>query len=134
MLPCRMVNLANRVGGNWYSTVTDGDCDSPDRTTCAWKLSKTIKEVNATCHANNVQAKVEKMGSDCFSQCSKGTSDPHTSCYIHCYYETILGPDAGTMINGTGGMAGADITQMWTDAFDACPPMNSGASNLLGSA
>lgn len=116
-----MVNLATRVQGLWYSTVTAGDCDSPDRTSCSWKLSKTVKEINATCHANLVRKKIETLGSKCFNDCPAGTTDPHTSCYIHCYYNTLLGPDSATVVNGTGGLAGGEIVQIWTDAFDTCP-------------
>mmetsp|Transcript_28256 Transcript_28256/g.74111 ORF Transcript_28256/g.74111 Transcript_28256/m.74111 type:complete len:308 (+) Transcript_28256:3-926(+) len=117
-----MVNLANRVGGEWYSTVTAGDCDSPDRTSCDWKLSKTIKEVNATCHANEVQSQIEKLGASCFEKCPGRTADVHTACYITCYYETLLGPDASTSSNSTGGLPADDIVKLWTDAFDTCPP------------
>lgn len=107
----------------WYSTVTAGDCDSPDRESCEWKLSKTVKEVNATLHSNMVQKKVEKLGSQCFGKCPEGTANPHTSCYIHCYYNALLGEDSATKVNGTGGLASSAIVKLWTDAFDECPPL-----------
>lgn len=81
------------VGGRtrWYSTVDVGNCDSPDRAACAWKVVRTVKKVNATCHRANVEAAVEALGDRCFSACG---SDTHSVCYINCYYATLLGPAA----------------------------------------
>lgn len=121
----RFANLAFRTGGTWYSTVDAGDCDSPTRSSCDWKLTKTIKKVNASCHADAVQARVERLGSRCFAACPDGGHAVHTTCYITCYYETLLGPQAGAVINGTGGLSTTELVRLWTDAFDNCPPLPS---------
>lgn len=118
-----MVNLANRVGGTWYSTVDAGNCDSSSAKSCQWKLSKTLKEVNATCQSNKVQSTVEKLGQKCFASCPGGEIDTHTPCYIECYYKTLLGENSGSTVPSLGGLSGTQITQIWTDAFDACPAL-----------
>eukprot|EP00041_Stephanoeca_diplocostata_P011875 m.197026 g.197026 ORF g.197026 m.197026 type:complete len:311 (-) comp18707_c0_seq3:271-1203(-) len=115
------VNLAVRTGGQWYSTVGEGNCDNPDHVACAWKLIRTIKKISATCHSARVRAAVEALGTACFSACG---SDRHSMCYIDCYYATLLGPAAGHTYPSTGGLSQQKIVSIWTDAFAACPDIS----------
>eukprot|EP00040_Diaphanoeca_grandis_P030496 m.180302 g.180302 ORF g.180302 m.180302 type:complete len:305 (+) comp32016_c0_seq1:129-1043(+) len=119
-----MINLAERLGGTWYSSVTAGDCDAPGSKECAWKLAKTLRVVNATCQAGLVQQKIETLGQTCFNDCASPLN-PHSLCYINCYYVTLLGPEASTAYPApNGGLNSTEITNIWTDAFDGCPDIS----------
>lgn len=41
-------------GGNWYSTLTAGDCDNEETQDCQWRLVDTVKTVNASCVNDNL--------------------------------------------------------------------------------
>ena len=45
------------------------------------------------------------------------------SCWIHCFYDTVLGPDAGTPGGALGGMPMALLTETWAATFgdDSAP-------------
>jgi hypothetical protein len=118
-----LVNLGDRVGGFWFSTLRVGDCDNPEHTECTWKLASTVKRVNASCVYLAVGEKAEALVPQCFARCPNGTADQYTSCYIHCFYAALLGNDAATVRPSTGGLSGAEITALWTSAFDGCPSL-----------
>lgn len=117
-----MRNLVDRVGGTWYSTFDIGECGNPAATSCEWRLVENVKKVNATCHSTSLRNTLVSKGSACFQGCNHplNTTD---SCYLACYYETLLGSDAGTKYPSTGGMINTEIVSMWTDAFDGCPAL-----------
>jgi len=117
-----MKNLVERTGGRWYSTFEAGECGSPLATGCYWRLVQTTKVINATCHSTSLRKQLETTGGPCFNACAQPLNTS-SSCYLGCYYTTLLGPDAGTTFPSTGGLGGPAITSLWTDAFDGCPSL-----------
>lgn len=115
-----MFNLVNRTGGLWYSTLDIGECDNPASTSCDWKLIESVRQVNATCQGNHVEAKVESLLPACYSKCTD-PNDQKSLCYINCYYSGLLGPDSSTKFPSDGGLTGPEIANIWVSAFDACP-------------
>jgi hypothetical protein len=117
-----MKNLVNRTGGKWYSTFDIGDCDNAAATSCEWRLVETVKRVNATCHGTTMERDLIAQNSGCFAKCNHplNTTD---MCYLSCFYNTLLGPDAGTTYPSTGGLSGDAVVKLWTGAFDKCPGM-----------
>lgn len=107
-------NLVRRVGGFWYSTTHQALQNN------TWVLTKTIRRVNATCHANKLENKVRDLKPDCFEQCPQPNNSSST-CYVNCVFRGILGPEAGTTVPSKGGLEGPAIVKLWTDSFDECP-------------
>jgi len=126
-----MVNLVERVGGEWYSSLDIGECDNKASKTCAWKLLETVKEVNATCQAANARKTIENLpgAQKCFAACPSGSTT--SLCYTNCYYSALLGDDASVAVPSTGGVPGPKITKIWEDAFEACPARKPAGHNSL---
>ena len=92
-------STARVLGGNWYSTADEGDCDDPAAPGCGWRVLQHIKTVNATCANNNLIAAVETRGKKCFINggCPKlsdgsGAYDRSTNCWVECFFSAVLGP------------------------------------------
>jgi len=57
------------VGGLWYSTPKNGNCDDPYAEYCTWRLVDTVKTADATCVNTWLHKAVETRGSHCFEGC-----------------------------------------------------------------
>eukprot|EP00310_Coccolithus_braarudii_P007630 CAMPEP_0183358940 /NCGR_PEP_ID=MMETSP0164_2-20130417/50795_1 /TAXON_ID=221442 /ORGANISM="Coccolithus pelagicus ssp braarudi, Strain PLY182g" /LENGTH=302 /DNA_ID=CAMNT_0025532947 /DNA_START=140 /DNA_END=1048 /DNA_ORIENTATION=- len=102
-----------KTGGMWYSTTAAGYCDTPgaDPATCSWSAT-VIKVVNKTCSDERIYDAVEAYDAQvdgCFPHCpaaahgaARNTSD---TCWIYCFYKTVMGEDAIM----PGGKAGPNI-------------------------
>eukprot|EP00658_Telonema_sp_P-2_P018667 TRINITY_DN17318_c0_g1_i4.p1 TRINITY_DN17318_c0_g1~~TRINITY_DN17318_c0_g1_i4.p1 ORF type:complete len:382 (-),score=67.16 TRINITY_DN17318_c0_g1_i4:76-1221(-) len=128
---CWETNIVRKTGGWWYSTQEEGHCDGTNKPSCSWRTfgSRTINE---TCLRDTVASTVESHDKDgCFNGC--GVRNMSSSCWIGCFFDTLLGPEASTSYSKPlGGMAVEDVQRSWTDAFQppeqgGCPPIrNSG--------
>eukprot|EP01065_Artemidia_motanka_P000736 TRINITY_DN1033_c0_g1_i1.p1 TRINITY_DN1033_c0_g1~~TRINITY_DN1033_c0_g1_i1.p1 ORF type:complete len:343 (+),score=108.21 TRINITY_DN1033_c0_g1_i1:69-1097(+) len=116
---CWRSNLPRKTGGWWYSTLAEGQCNATSKT-CGWEVAST-QTVNATCHRENMIETVEAADRGCFQGCGvpRNTSSP---CWINCFFDTVLGPDArNTTAKPIGGMPLDDIVSGWKRSFNVCP-------------
>mmetsp|Transcript_38062 Transcript_38062/g.73720 ORF Transcript_38062/g.73720 Transcript_38062/m.73720 type:complete len:278 (+) Transcript_38062:35-868(+) len=106
-------NLAIRLGGYWYSTLSKGENKT-------WTLVAEDKRVNATCHKERLVSSIHALNPSCYQPCPQ----PHnitSDCYITCMFDTLLGPDARYKLTQQGGITGSEIKKLWLDAFEGCP-------------
>jgi hypothetical protein len=126
---CWRDNVAKKTGGLWYSTTDKGYCGdgtSPDPANCTWRVNKVVKVVNKTCSDNSIYTKAEKFdagteGAGCFAQSScpvgAGLRNTSSECWISCFYETLLGPYAGTPGGNVTGWPLSDVLSAWHQPF-----------------
>jgi len=114
---CWLSNIPRKTGGWWFSTLKQGHChkkSAPD--SCSWKslARKTIKE---RCLSNVLVSTVEAHDkSGCFQKC--GPRNETSSCWISCFFDTLLGKNARYSVKKPlGGMPAAEIAKGWTNAF-----------------
>ena len=123
--------------GYWYSPLSFGDCSlhpapSPN---CTWQVTKVDKIVNATCHANSFLGAVQKAAPKCFEdKCGAGpTHKPNASdpCWIRCFYEGVLGPDASKPFGWKiAGIPIDDLLSYWSAPFESEDPSKGGCPGL----
>lgn len=107
-------NVATALSdGYWYSTLQPSEGKT-------WRLVETQKRILSSCHDDHMFASLRGKGSDCFDGCAQPQNQT-SPCFIDCVFQTLLGKDAGSSSNPTGGMSGAEITKLWTDPFEICP-------------
>ena len=134
---------AVKTGGAWYSTDSVGYCGdgtAPSPTGCTWRVVNVVKRIAKNCSDNLIWSEVEKVdaaGAGCFSTCTdsgvgarRNTTSP---CWISCFYDTVLGPDAGTPGGAVAGMPLEDLVAAWQRGFGGvdeggCAPMPTAAS------
>eukprot|EP00035_Acanthoeca_spectabilis_P025175 m.457199 g.457199 ORF g.457199 m.457199 type:complete len:303 (-) comp21211_c0_seq1:60-968(-) len=124
-----------KTGGFWYSTFGAGYCgdgSSPPPPGCTWRVVEFVKRVNKTCSDNVIYTEVETVGASCFKGCSgvgpqRNSSDP---CWIGCFYDTVLGPDAGTPGGEVAGMPLNDLVMAWNLPFASDDPSKKGCPPL----
>ena len=125
------LNLADKLGGMWFSTPSAGMCGGSASsagnasTECSWRVTEVEKRVSKACADASVYAYVEAASPSCFAACRpadaggghRDTSDP---CWVGCLFATILGPDAGRAGGGGGGGGGLSLAQLeeaWARPF-----------------
>jgi hypothetical protein len=82
-------DLSKVIGGNWYSTTSEGDCSNPDRQRCAWSVKTISKTVNASCANGHFLLALAKRASSCLGGCSVADRADRTStCYVTCIFQT----------------------------------------------
>eukprot|EP00037_Helgoeca_nana_P017311 m.163931 g.163931 ORF g.163931 m.163931 type:complete len:310 (-) comp23933_c0_seq4:143-1072(-) len=127
----------HKTGGMWYSTYGAGYCgdgSSPPPAGCTWRVAEFVKRVNKTCSDNVIYNEVESVGLPCFDGCKdsgvgpkRNSSDP---CWIGCFYDTVLGPDAGTPGGTIAGMPLSDLLVAWNLPFATTDPTKKGCPAL----
>lgn len=131
-------NLVDRVKGLWYSTPATGECtaaapstsSSPSSPTaaCHWRLLESKRRVLKSCQMGYVFKQVTTKNPSCFNKCSQ-PSNTTSTCYIECFYDTLLGKNSGGR-NPTGGMTRDEIADMWAfpvrndETKGGCPEYN----------
>eukprot|EP01044_Picomonas_judraskeda_P030425 COSAG03_NODE_10940_length_620_cov_1.126679_1_plen_182_part_01 len=90
-------NLAQRIGGQWWSTVGavngvgGGECTAGRGSPagCTWRLVATVKVVGKACADRSMNAAVVKagQGAGCFSRCPQPTNTTSV-CWVECFYDT----------------------------------------------
>ena len=139
-------NTVHKVGGLWYSTEVEGQCDREGSKPCTWRVVQVAKKVSKKCSDAAIDAAVMTSsgagGPNCFSKCPQ----PHNSstiCWIRCFYQTVLGQSSGTQrINYTGansslpsntgtGMAMSALKAAWEQPFASTDPSKGGCPDLL---
>lgn len=107
---CWANNIPRKTGGLWYSTLQEGEGKT-------WKVL-SLRTVNETCLKSTIISSVEKHDTDgCFNSCSP-TRNVTSACWIGCFFDTLLGPNAKKSTTlPLGGMSVVDVEKSWTDAF-----------------
>lgn len=113
---CWAENIPRKTGGNWFSTLKDGLCNkSSPEGSCGWKVLST-KTVKNKCLKEKLMTHAEKASPDCFGSC--GPRDTNSSCWIGCFFDTMLGPQARHSDTvALGGLPVAEIEKTWESAF-----------------
>jgi hypothetical protein len=111
---CWDANIPRKTGGFWYSTLKEGMCNKSS-SSCGWE-AKSTQTVHADCLKDKLMSAVEAQGKPCFTSC--GHRNVTSTCWISCFFDTVLGPDARHSVSKPlGGMPLADIKHAWTSAF-----------------
>ncbi|EDQ89268.1 uncharacterized protein MONBRDRAFT_25531 [Monosiga brevicollis MX1] len=95
-------NLAQYLGGNWFSTVATGRCNSTNEAApCYWRVVEVHKRISKTCSDKHMAAYVTQLSPRCFDNCPQPTNQT-SSCWIGCFFDTLMGPQsASTYYNPT---------------------------------
>jgi hypothetical protein len=135
---CWHDSTARKTGGKWFSTVDVGYCGdgtTPAPPGCTWRVAEFVKRVNKTCSDNVIYGEVEAFDpTTCFGRCTdsgvgklRNTTSP---CWIGCFYDTVLGPDAGTPGGAVAGMPLQDLVTAWGLPFASEDPAKKGCPAL----
>jgi len=122
---CWRDSVARKTGGVWYSTLDIGHCGNPKAKACTWRLVQVAKRINKTCSDNSIYSAAERYdnehGSGCFSKCPQHSLGRNTSdaCWVKCFYETTLGPDAATPGGAVAGMPIHYLLDAWNAPFES---------------
>lgn len=124
-------NLVDRVQGLWYSTPASGECTASSAPgTCHWRLVESKRRVLKSCQMKYVFGQVTTKNPSCFNKCAQPSNSTST-CFIECFYDTLLGPFAGHHNTPpSGGMTGEEIASMWAfpvrndETKGGCPQFN----------
>eukprot|EP00037_Helgoeca_nana_P013942 m.129182 g.129182 ORF g.129182 m.129182 type:complete len:197 (+) comp22312_c0_seq3:390-980(+) len=126
-----------KMGGMWYSTSDAGYCgdgSGPSTPNCTWRVAEFVKRVNKTCSDSIIYAEVETTGASCFDGCSDSGIGPGRNatspCWIGCFYDTVLGPDARNPGGSITGMPVADLIAAWNLPFASDSPATKGCPAL----
>lgn len=125
---CWQANVIQKVGGMWYSTTDTGYCGNgttPEPSNCTWRVKQVTKIVNKTCSDNSIFTKIEKYdatvpGGGCFANmtCAVGAArNTSSECWISCFYETLLGPDADKPGGTIAGWPTDQLLGAWQQPF-----------------
>lgn len=109
-------NLAHHVGGNWYSTTTDGKCNVTGTGDCTWRVLETVKRVEHTCQKAWVLKSIQQQAPSCFNGCPDPTNTT-TDCYATCFYDAVLGANSGSSDSPKGGIDANILVDAWTAPF-----------------
>jgi hypothetical protein len=133
---CWRNNVAKKVGGFWYSFTENGWCDAAKpASNCTWRVVEAVKRVDKDCSDSSIYDVVEANDqAGCFKKCSgvgpaRNISD---SCWITCFYDTVLGPAAAkpnAKIAGEG-MNLTVLLDSWNRPFDSIDPALGGCPAL----
>jgi hypothetical protein len=110
--------MANRIGGTWYSTTANGHCAGHLAPPCTWRLARPLARVTKRCVADRVYTAVEGVNPACFAKC--GGRDLLSGCWVGCFLTTLFGPNIS---QPDGGVPLEWIERVWAAPF---------ASPLLG--
>ena len=75
------------------------------------------KIVQRTCHVRVFGAAVAVTAPSCFDDCGAQKTNTSSPCWVNCFYEAALGPEAGTPGGKAGGMSTGDLAAAWAKPF-----------------
>ena len=141
-------NVADLLGGHWYSTPSTGLCDSKHALACTWRVAEVVKKVSRACHDQSMFASVTRYAAyvskssgkpDCFDQCPGGAKNTSSPCWIECYYNTMLGPHSSTGFGTAtspflrGHMPIEALETAWLAPFVSSDPKKGGCPDIQAS-
>jgi len=126
--------------GTWYSSLDKGYCgattggaatssssSSSSSSSCKWRVASVDKIVERSCHTRVFGAEVGKAAPACFDACGDQKANTSSPCWVDCFYEAALGPDAGKPGGTGGGLPTEALVAAWEKPFlpeaeGGCPP------------
>jgi len=124
---CWGENIPRKTDGTWYSTLEQGLCNNTSPMgSCGWKVlsTQTVKE---PCLKNKLITHVESTSPTCFGSC--GPRNTNSSCWIGCFFDTLLGKEARHSSEvPLSGLAASELEKAWSDAF---LPVEQGGCDLV---
>ena len=84
--------------GEWYSLVSKEEG-------VYWRNATVLKVINHECQSAAYDAFVQLAGKHCFSACPQPLNQS-SACWVGCFFQTLLGPDADTTLKPPGKQAG----------------------------
>ncbi|EGD75691.1 hypothetical protein PTSG_07809 [Salpingoeca rosetta] len=140
-------NLAQYLGGAWYSFLEEGKCphtpaaaaaaplqlanNSSNTNTgdsCYWRVVDVRKRVRKNCTDAIIQAAVQSVHPDCFGAC-KQPRNVTSPCWIECFFSTLMGKtsahevyDPSHALNTTL-LHGAFLQSFADPEHQGCPPV-----------
>ena len=117
MFACQIGTAADKLQGSWFSTVKQGEG-------VTWRLVEVVKRVRRDCHSNSFYASVERRLPECFEGCQQGgagaSRNTSSLCWVGCFSDTALGPQARTSTHDLGsGMTRDELIDAWSRPFDS---------------
>ena len=94
---------------------------------------RRVKTVEKGCQEAFLLQRVEQVGSRCFAGCGAKPVARGTKCWTDCFYDTVVGPRSNSTVYPDGrlhGMAGADLTAAWLQAFHSSDPAEGGCPDV----
>lgn len=123
--------VAERLGGLWYSTPVEAQCNTDASVSCQWRELAKIKVVNASCANANVLRYVEREGEACFAGCTPADrADPTSDCATLCFFETLLGKGANFPNSTSPGLSGTAVVAAFAAAFESDDPAQGGCKDV----
>jgi len=125
---CWDENIGIKTGGQWQSFRKEGRCNvNSPMGSCGWRVLST-KTVNESCLRDSLITTVESTSPDCFKAC--GARNETSPCWIGCFFDTILGPDAAhaSGYDIVKGMPLDHLERGWTKAFQ--PAKDGGCAKI----
>lgn len=116
-------NVGQYSQGRWFSTTGEGRCNSAtsDDAPCYWRVAEVIKRVPKNCTNSLVQAAVTARGKDCFQSCPQ-PSNATSTCFIGCFFETLMGPASGSGLYSPSEAMPVNIVEdAFNQGFEADP-------------
>jgi len=113
---CWAENIPRKTEGQWYSTREQGLCNKTSSVgSCSWKVLST-RTIEESCLKNKLVTNVESMTPSCFGSC--GPRNMSSFCWIGCFFDAILGPEArhSTQVP-LKGLPASELEKTWSDAF-----------------
>jgi aromatic ring-cleaving dioxygenase len=127
-------DLSKVLGGFWFSTTDEADCDNATSAACAWRALETVKTINATCANSKIHAAIEAHDAAhgrCFDTCSAADRLNITStCWTICAAKALLGASRSFPNSTQPGMTRAALVDPWTRAFSSDDPNDGGCPPL----
>jgi len=113
---CWAENIPRKTEGMWYSTLAAGQCNKATTNGgCGWQVESTTTVQN-NCLKNKLMTVVEAASPSCFGGC--GPRDTNSSCWIGCFFDGILGPEAAhSSTANLSGLPTSTLVKAWDDAF-----------------
>lgn len=140
-------NLAIKLQGYWYSTLSRGECPGERDRRCAWRLVRTVRTIRSACLKDAIARVVEEYNRSAFVQCPPNNNiedsgkrkttiggerdidyNQSTVCYSRAFMATFLGQNGGDgPIVPTDGIPNDKIEAAWATAFsdEGCPEVSS---------
>jgi hypothetical protein len=129
--------------GTWYSSLKQGYCGAADgaassssavaaAASCTWRVVRVDKIVQRACHTRVFGSEVGKAAPDCFDGCGDQKTNTSSPCWVDCFYQAALGPDAGKPGDAGGGLPTEALVAAWQKPFlpeaeGGCPAQQAAA-------
>jgi len=125
--------LTEETPGYWYSPLSYGACSlhSSPTANCTWRVKSIEKIVSKQCHANSFFGAVQAAAPTCFASCTSPHVNASDPCWVRCYYQAVLGPDAGKPLGRVGGgLPLGEVLTYWKRPFESDDATRGGCPGL----